>query len=285
MLLSGSIVWADPATGGTNAPTDSSGHGFSQRSSSMRDQLLAQNHGTPATEAAVLKALRWLKELQSPNGSWDNSAMTALSVLCFLGHGDTPKSAEFGKTVSQGIHYLVSCVKGNGIVKSSNRSTSDMYAQGIVTLALSEAYGMTQSAAISGEQPSSLRSTVEKCIHAIIQSQNVHKSDPAYIGGWRYKPESDDADMSVTGWLVMALKSASLAGLEVPREACEKASHFVWNMYAKNTGGFGYMAPGQGFATTAIGILCQQSLGKGDDIRLQKSLATYNHTTDRKSVV
>ena len=39
-------------------------------------------------------------------------------------------------------------------------------------------------------------------------------------GGWRYEP-GIDSDMSVTGWFVMALQSARMAGLEVPSPVFE----------------------------------------------------------------
>ena len=35
-------------------------------------------------------------------------------------------------------------------------------------------------------------------------------------GGWKYEP-GQPGDMSVTGWYMMALKSAQMAGLEVPK--------------------------------------------------------------------
>jgi hypothetical protein len=77
-----------------------------------------------------------------------------------------------------------------------------MYNHAIAALALSEAYGM------SGSQP--IRTPAQKAIEFLLASQNPGK-------GWRYTSRSGDTDSSVTGWAVMALKSAELSDLEFPR--------------------------------------------------------------------
>ncbi len=261
---------AAPTTGfgegklGTAGVRGPGGGGFGQRVGPMRAQKIRDGGGTGETEKAVLAALRWLKEHQESNGSWGPAhpdAMTALAVLCFLGHGETPDSEEFGPTISRGLTYITSIVGPEGMVKSKN-----MYAQGAVTLALSEAYGMTQSPLA--------REPLDRAISAILQAQKVKKTNEADMGGWRYSPNSTDADVSVSGWLIMGLKSAKLAGVSVPDEAYEMASKYLWNMYAES-GGFGYAGPGKGAATTAVGILCQQFLGHSSDKRIKKALDYY----------
>ncbi|MCG3149159.1 MAG: hypothetical protein PCFJNLEI_02618 [Verrucomicrobiae bacterium] len=254
-------------TAGVRGP---GGGGFGHRVGPMRAQMISKNKGSQDTERAVLAALRWLKEQQSPNGSWKgHEAFSALATLCFLGHGETPDSDEFGPTVSKALSHLVTVVGPQGIVKSRN-----MYSQGAVTLALSEAYGMTQSPQV--------REPLERAVAAILLSQKVKKASSADEGGWRYTPTSNDADVSVSGWLVMGIKSAKLAGLSVPEDAFEMASKYLWNMYAES-GGFGYAGPGRGMATTAVGILCQQFLGHGSDKRLKKALDFYKeHKVDWK---
>ena len=68
----------------------------------------------------------------------------------------------------------------------------------------------------------------------------------------------------------MGLKSARLAGLTVPEEAFEGASTYLWNMCDGE--GFGYTSAAHYPGTTAIGVLCQQFMGHGDDRRIKKSL-------------
>jgi len=244
---------------------------FNQRFGSVRDTNNKTGGGNKETEKSVVAALRWLKDHQAADGSWSTEkftdALSALAVLAFLGHGETADSEEFGPTVSQGIAYVAACVGPNGIVKSQN-----MYAQGTVTLALAEAYGMTQSP--------NARAPLEKAVAANLQAQTVRKIKPIHVGGWRYTPQSSDADTSVTGWLVMGLKSARLAGIAIPDEAFAMASKYFWNMYS-DRGGFGYAEPGQGINTSAVGILCQQFMGHGDDQRIKKALDVYKgHRVD-----
>ena len=247
-------------TAGVRGP---GGGGFGQRVGPMRAQRIKASGGTGETEKSVLAALRWLKEHQEPDGSWKSipEPMTALAALCFLGHGETPDSEEFGATVSKAISYLANCVGPDGMVKSRN-----MYSHGAVTLALAEAYGMTQSPVV--------REPLERAVKAILNSQKAAKKNKNDIGGWRYAPDSTDADVSVTGWLVMGLKSAKLAGLTIPEEDFTMSSEYLWKMYDAR-GGFGYAGPGQGVATTAVGILCQQFLGHFEDKRLKKALDFY----------
>lgn len=241
------------------------GGGFGQRVGPMRAQSLAIFKGSADTEKAVLAALRWLKNNQQADGSWQSRrsspAISALATLAFLGHGETPDSEEFGPTVNKALQYLVRCVGPDGLVPGG--SPEKGYAQGIVTLALSEAYGMTQSPAV--------KEPLERAIAAIVRWQNGPRTDPKHAGGWRYSPSKPDSDVSVSGWMIMALKSARLAGMTVPEEAFEKASQFLWNMYGSD-GGFGYDKPGAWAPTSAIGVLCQQFMGHGDDRRIKKAL-------------
>jgi hypothetical protein len=267
---------AAPTTGlgaaltGTAGVKGPGGGGFGQRQGPIRSQIVSKTRRGAETERAVLAGLRWLQSQQNENGSWNGvpsgwhsdtsqPAITALAVLAFLGHGETPESREFGNTVLKGLQYLVGCIDENGVVRGKN-----MYSQGAVTLALAEGYGMTQSVA--------LKSTLERAINAIQRMQKIPKKQSRDIGGWRYTPTSTDSDTSVSGWMIMALKSAKLAEINVSDESLNSASAYIWRMYAN--GIFGYTEPGKplSIATTGIGVLCQQYLGHGGDERIKKSL-------------
>jgi hypothetical protein len=71
---------------------------YGSRSPGARGAALAGYGGGNATEASVLRALRWLKKNQSQDGSWPKTkpAMTALALLTFMAHGETPTSEDFG---------------------------------------------------------------------------------------------------------------------------------------------------------------------------------------------
>jgi hypothetical protein len=68
-------------------------------------------------------------------------------------------------------------------------------------------------------------------------------------GGWRYRVEGDDADLSVTGWQVLALRSARNAGCDVPAERIDAAAEFVRRCHDPVSGGYRYQ-PGT-FVTPA----------------------------------
>ena len=245
------------------------GNVFGARMGPQRAVNLDKYHGSTETEKAVLAALRWLKANQEADGSWkcgrNPPAGAALAVLAFLGHGETPDSAEFGQTVSKGLEYLARHVDRDGLVTGlSEASIGYDYSQGSVVLALSEGYAMTQSPI--------LRAPLVRALQAIIRAQAAPKSNPRYIGGWRYRPHSDESDVSVTGWMILALESAKAAGLEIPPEVFDKAGRYLWNMYDAKAPGFGYETPDRYPSMTAVGVLCQQFLGNGSDPRIKGAL-------------
>ena len=53
------------------------------------------------------------------------------------------------------------------------------------------------------------------------------KTEAIDSGGWRYEPDSKDSDMSVTGWCLMALRSAKLNDAPVPTKAIDDALAYV----------------------------------------------------------
>ena len=105
----------------------------------------------------------------------------------------------------------------------------------------------------------------------------VHKARNPY-GAWRYDvPPIGENDTSVTGWMVLALKSAEEGGLTVAREAYAGALSWLDEVTDPATGRVGYDAPGSpssrvrgvndhyptdGEAMTAVGLLCRFFLGQ-----------------------
>jgi hypothetical protein len=77
-------------------------------------------------------------------------------------------------------------------------------------------------------------------------------------GGWRYSPDANDADTSVTGAVLMGLLAARNAGLPVPDETVNTAMEYVRHSTGKDgsvaySGGFGGM--GGSMNLTAISAL------------------------------
>jgi hypothetical protein len=130
-----------------------------------------------------------------------------------------------------------------------------LYAHAQCTIAVCELHGMSHDSAF--------RRPAERAIEFCIKSQ-----DPK-LGGWRYEPAMD-SDMSVTGWFLMALQSARMAGLEVPQEVFNKAAKFLDRVQAAEGSMYTYVVNDRpSLSMTAEGLLSRQYLGwKRDDVRL-----------------
>ena len=126
----------------TSLPPGVKAESVSARSYPTRTKLGRTASGaTSVADTAVLKALRWLKQNQNPDGSWQGAgsptAMCGFALLCFLGHGETPEAREFGTTVSNAIGYLVGAQDETGRFK--NCGGHYVYGHAIATYGLAEA--------------------------------------------------------------------------------------------------------------------------------------------------
>jgi hypothetical protein len=95
-------------------------------------------------DAAVARGLEYLSKRQNPDGSFGGGehrlALSGLSVMSFLACGHTPGAGRYGLVVRGGVDYLLAQSRGDGYYGKGN--DRGMYHQGIVTLALAEAYGV-----------------------------------------------------------------------------------------------------------------------------------------------
>ncbi len=226
---------------------------YGSRSPGSRGAALNRFGGGSGTEAAVLRALRYIKKNQNQDGSWGKNkpAMAALALLAYLAHGDTPTSAEFGYTVESAIRFLKGAQEANGHFKG--RDGHD-YTQPIVAYALAEAYAVTKIP--------SLKEATIKAVVPIVKGQNPS-------GGFNYnlKPTTRD-DSSYMAWCVQALKAAKMAGLygDIPgfTKCWDKSIVGFKKNYGERDGygGFGYTGKGNGNSgLTGAGVLCLQFLG------------------------
>jgi len=178
----------------------------------------------PKTEEAIEFGLAFLARQQQQDGSWtlhgitedrkegvkrvnSDSAATGLAILAFQGAGYNHKEFKYAGQVQSGIDWLVQNQKVTGELYIDSDNYSDgaarFYSHGIATLALAEAYGMTQD--------EDLRLPVQLALDYIADTQHQR------LGGWRYRTGSE-SDTSVTGWMMMAMQSGKLAGLETDDE-------------------------------------------------------------------
>jgi hypothetical protein len=80
-------------------------------------------------------------------------------------------------------------------------------------------------------------------------------------GGWRYFP-GQVGDTTVTGWMLMALKSGQLTYVPVSPEVWTGAKRYLDFVQDDGGAAYGYQAPSKQDATmTAIGLLCRMYAG------------------------
>jgi len=219
-------------------------------------------YGDAQTEGAILKALRWLKKTQTPNGNWTGDiANTALAVLAYLAHGETPASKEFGQTVEKAIQYLIDAqtIDKDGTCRFRGAGGSE-YGYLICTYALCEAYGMTKN-------PNAKQAALT-ALQRIVSNQSP-------TGGWDYnmKKTSTRDDMSFEGWALQAVKAGKMAGLHPEGlDACIKKAIKCLKTRNFKGGGFNYTAGGGPTGLTATGCLCMQLLGYMNEPEVKASL-------------
>ncbi len=271
---------------------------YQLRSKERRAEALRKGGGTEQTEKAVEAGLVWLARHQSPDGRWTlnnytrhlsevskrdlqhrdwtgrgpfdsrggrdkarngDTAATGLALLAFLGHGESHLSAgKYQKNVEKGLAWLVQAQDSNGDLTNGG----NLYMHAIASFAICEAYAFTRDP--------DLKDAAQKAIDFTVASQNPQS------GGWRYNPypRSRDADTSVFGWMLMALKSAKLGGLEVPQKSWKLSQYYLSTATFNNRPGEFRYQPGSNRtsrAMTAQGLFCQQvindSLGHPDEVK------------------
>ncbi len=190
---------------------------FSGRNEAGRAALLNRYGGRwgAATEAAVIKALQWLKDNQQEDGSWRTAmsgasdqnhriGVTGLGLLAFLAHGETPASREYGQTVERAIRYLVDKQNDRGEFINPGIKPEGAYSHAIATYAIAEAYALSRIP--------QLRRPMERGVQVIIDGRNANAM-------WGYGYDSlnnEPINTSVSVWQMQALKAAELAGVNNP---------------------------------------------------------------------
>lgn len=254
--------------------------GIGARVGQAKQELIKEQGGNPESEASVAMGLRWLAMHQANDGHWsinefhksartapfpggqviqcdcqnrgnknDDIAATGLALLPFLGAGVTHKppkekvEVDYTKSVLAGLNYLIKRQNKEGSFSSTT------YSHAIATMAMCEAFGLTNDPL--------LKQSAQKGLDNIFAIQ-----DPAG-GGWRYTPR-EPGDLSVTGWILMALKSGQMAGLRVNTQRMKLMEHFIDSCQDRKSKGSFFYTPneaGNVLTMTSVGMLCKLYLG------------------------
>ncbi len=167
---------------------------------------------------------------------------TGLALCAFLGAGYTHRGDHaYADVVGRGLGYLRNVQDHEGCF-GARASQQFIYNHGAAALAMVEAYAMTGSPL--------LRSPAQKALDFIAHARNPYL-------GWRYGVKAGDNDTSVTGWMIMPLKSAATcnraaiqsgrtAPFVIDEEAFRGARAWIDKVTDAETGRVGYMTRGSG---------------------------------------
>lgn len=240
---------------------------------------------TTEAENAIERGLQFLAARRHSNGRLKgafgtnaytgNTAVTSLAALAFMAAGNQPNRGTHGKLVTEAVRYVLSQenVGGDGargrgqfpgfLHNPQGTPHGPMYGHGFATLFLAEVSGMVQEPQLRDD----VFATLKRATALIVDKQNRE-------GGWRYLPNSQDADLSVTVAQIMALRAARNAGIKVDKPVVDRCIAYVKKCQDLRQGWFRYMAQGgggggqQGFARTAAGVAALNAAGvyKGPEV-------------------
>ncbi|MFQ5653314.1 MAG: prenyltransferase/squalene oxidase repeat-containing protein [Planctomycetota bacterium] len=292
--------------------------GGTQARGDLRGKGSPREGGSRATEDAVLAALRWLKRHQHADGRWSSSGflelcrdsdrpcvhsdpehapgdgrgfeghdvgVTALAMLAFLGSGHTHRDgvhSEFREVMRRAMRWmkqqqlLGEDPQRDGLYGAPGGEGLDewVYNHAIATMAMAELLFLSRDVM-------NLRASVEAATEWCLRAQNE-----GY--GWKYGYRTGRNDSSVTGWMVLALKTAKscsegrLLGIDRKRYGRHLGWALAWFDAATSgaSGRTGYENPGdegsrlQGFypepypyskdlsCMTAVALLCRLFAGE-----------------------
>lgn len=211
---------------------------------------------------AVDRGFEYLLSVEQPDGSFPEShgrstGISSLVGMSFLAQGHLPGLGRYGDAINRRIDYALNHTTAKGLIDCGDHGNGPMYAHNISTLFLSEVSGM-----VDGERQKRIDAALAKAIQVILRAQAVPKSTEHH-GGWRYQPNSNDSDLSCSGWALMALRSARLNGAPVPPQAIKDAVDYTLRRFERKVGHFGYMDQSQHKdSLTGAGLMCLELCGR-----------------------
>lgn len=230
---------------------------------------------------ALDKALDFLASTQLEDGSWSyyEVAGAGLATMAFIGGECAGK--DHSANIRSALGYLKSVfTPGSEFPAGSQEaavrggmfgpvSSKAMYDQAIAAIGVIEAFVVLNE--------TSLEPMAEEAIGLIVRSQNSSEkpaalngptpADSPHYGGWRYEPDYQDADLSVSAWQILALRAAVNAGFSVPDRVFKDAARYVSTLKGAD-GSFGYDGPaenGDSCARAGMGALSLYLCGLSKD--------------------
>jgi len=246
---------------------------FPQRLGNARQLLVEKFGGSPQTEEAVLRGLKWLAKQQQEDGHWSGSqksdvAVTSLCVLAFLGAGQTETYGRYKRQVEGAVQWLSKQQRKDGSICIPGESGDIGYSHALAGAALCEAHAMLPYRPRNSCVERALIFTVDKF-------QEVNPGDPDAKLGWHYKADAP-ADLAISSLCFMQLKTAKLAQMWVTPATFDGMIAFLDSLQKPQKQADGQRLHRYGFAdnkaldyrATAAACTCRIFLGwKPDDLK------------------
>jgi hypothetical protein len=258
---------------------------------------LSREGGSEATESAVRAALEWLVRHQASNGSWEgkgftsrckepscrnkgdgkaggasndsyNVGVTGLAVLAFTGAGNSHRSAtdpRFAKALRRAMQYLLGQQQAgasgdfDGKIGPGNAHHS-AYNHAIAAMALGELLVLSRDR-LKLQRP--VAAATDYCLRARTPSR-----------AWRYRFRDGSNDTSVTGWMILALKTGKLSKLGIDADRYRSAfedSITYFESLTNEAGRAGYTKRGHENHSvptmTSVSVLCRLFAGENRRVK------------------
>jgi hypothetical protein len=259
---------------------------YEERTKPKTAEWLGERGGTLESQKAVEDGLNWLARHQGEDGHWGadclggtdpNSrcdrnapcqetgqayeiAQTGLALLAFqaAGHYDF-NGQKYSDQVKKGLDYFVQEQAPDGSIVGSQNPNAEqiaagasfqqyfMYEHAMGTFALCEACAV---AIADGKKPDPRYQTA--ATRAVAFIERIQHDD----GGWRYRVDArEGSDCSVSGWVMLALKTAREAKISVSPKAISRMMDFFAANYADGQTNYGAAPKQPSDAMTGVGMM------------------------------
>lgn len=195
-------------------------------------------------ETIYERGLGWLASKQTDKGDWQDGnrgcGLTGICLMAFLASGQDPNYGRYAQNIRRAVRAIIADQEDKtGYLPNS------MYHHGFAMLALSEAYGVVDESLVWQEGDSAKKRGIYDALKMAVKLA-VTAQEKNQWGGWRYMPNTTDADTSVTGAVLMGLLAARNAGIEVPDVTINKALEYMQRSTSRDgtvaySGGMGGM--------------------------------------------
>ena len=249
---------------------------YGLRTAKNREEWVSYLGGSKESEAAVNAGLAWLARHQANDGHWSDGqkcekdrscpnlqygrplAETGLAILAFQAGGHYAfNGRKYSDNVRLGLDWLVEQqddAKGRQPAWFFANCPS-WYDHGIATFALAEACAVARA---EGQAPDPRYLKTATAAMAFTEKHQYTQ------GGWQYAIDSKGCgDTSVSGWVMLSLKSAMEANIKVSPKTISRVVAFYERCGDPQTGLTGYQFRGNGSdLLAAVGLIVQEFIVK-----------------------